>query len=901
MSNLPLRPCRLLCEYAENPQRIDTQRPRFSWSVQNLLRAAKQTAYRILVATAPLLPEQQAPDVWDSGKVSSEHLLNNSYCGTALSPDTQYYWCVKIWDNHGHESEWSEIAGFHTGLMNDGDWQADWISAANVTVGAAPLFRRDFWIDRPIRRATAYICGLGYYELRINGQLSDDGVLQPSFTDYTKQVLYHSADVTALLCQGKNTVGVMLGEGWYGNKHWALRDHTERWLSSPKLLFRLELLFEDGTRATALKSDTHGWMTAPSPITQNNLYDGETYDARLEKDGWSIPQYQPDVDWIPAIKAEPPLGKIVAENIEPIRILQTRFPVSVTSPIQGIFVCDFGQNFAGWAKVRLHGERGKEIRFRYAEVLYPNGLVNQENLLKAKVTDTYVLRGDHEETYEPHFTYHGFRYLQIENFEGFLDVSDVVGCIIANDVTQIGRFTCGEPLLNRLHQNIVWTERSNMHGIPTDCPQRSERMGWLNDVTVRLEEMTYNFRVPSFLSKWEKDITDTVDPSNGSIKDTAPALFSRKHDGDPVDAVYLLIPWTLYLQNRDVRAMEEHYETMVGWLRFLKSRSEGLILTQRETDLGDWASAKDYLVSPENPRSAITPTPLVSTCFFYYHAILMAEIASALGKENDHKEFSELAEAIKTAFHQTFFDPLQKQYATGSQGALAFPLYLNMVPEAEREAVARNLAKAVRSKDYHPTTGTMTTKYLLEALCDTGYTEEAYRMVTECEYPSWGYMIRNEATTVWERWENSSGNGMNSHNHPMYASVGAWLYRRLAGIQIDPLSPGLSHIFIRPIFPKKLLFVDAAWDTLSGEIRSYWKKEGNTLCLRVGVPFGSEATIVIPKGCMEADLAQITETRGNVWDHALSSALPQGVLAVRKTNESFEIRVGSGDYCFLCK
>ncbi|MBR3894659.1 MAG: family 78 glycoside hydrolase catalytic domain [Clostridia bacterium] len=901
MSNLNLHPCRLLCEYAASPQRIDTQRPRFSWSAQNLLRGAKQRAYRILVATEPSLLKQEAPDAWDSGKVISAHLLNHAYGGKDLSPATQYYWCVKIWDNRDRESEWSEISNFHTGLMNGGAWGAEWISAANVGIGAAPLLRRDFWIDRPIRRATAYICGLGYYELTVNGRRTDDEVLCPGFTDYTKQVLYNSADVTELLCEGKNTVGVMLGDGWYGNHHWALRDHTERWVSKPKLLFRLEVQFADGTRETALKSETDGWLTAPSPITENNLYDGETYDARLEKAGWDTPEYLPDADWKPAVTAEPPLGKLVAQEMEPIRILQTRSPISVTSPAEGVFVCDFGQNFAGWAKVRLTGARGTSIRFRYAETLYPNGLVNQENLLKAKVTDTYVLRGEGEERYEPRFTYHGFRYLQIEGYEGFLSPADIEGCIVANDVAQIGRFVCGEPLLNRLHQNILWTERSNMHSIPTDCPQRSERMGWLNDVTVRLEEMLYNFRTPLFLAKWERDITDTVDPTNGSIKDTAPALFSRKHDGDPVDTAYLLIPWLLYLQHRDRRVIEEHYSSMVGWLGFLKSRSEGLILTQRETDLGDWASAEAYLVSPENPRSAITPAPLISTCFFYYDAILMAKMAQALGKEDDRKEFLTLANGIKDAFHRTFFDPERKQYAGGSQGSLAFPLYLGMVPESERDAVARHLAEAVRRQNHHPTTGTMTTKYLLEALCDAGYAEEAYRMVTETEYPSWGYMLRNEATTVWERWENSTGGGMNSHNHPMYASVGAWLYRRLAGIQVDEAALGLSHFFIRPIFPKKLLFVDAAWETLTGEIRSYWKKESDRILLRVGVPFGSEATICIPKACIETAITQIGEARGEVWKQGVSPALPDGILSFRETDGCFEIRVGSGDYCFECK
>ncbi len=899
MSTDSLRPRDLLCEYASFPTRIDTPHPRFSWRIQSLHRGGKQSAYRIMIATEKKLLDQEAPDVWDSGRILSEQLLNNLYTGASLSADTQFYWCVKVWDRLGRESEWSEAASFCTGLMDEIAWDAEWICAPTVTRGAAPLFRKDFVPDRPVRRATAYVCGLGYYELTVNGQKPDDEVLRPGFTDYTKQVLYCSSDITHLLRPGKNTVGVMLGDGWFGNGHWALRDHTERWLSSPKLLFRLELLFEDGTRSSVV-SDENGWMTAPSPITENNLYDGETYDARLEKAGWDTPEYLPDTDWVPTAKTDAPPGKIAAQTMEPIRILQTLPPVSVTSPADGILVCDFGQNFAGWARIRLSGTRGKELLFRYAEVLYPNGLVNQENLLKAKVTDTYILRGDGEEIYEPHFTYHGFRYLQIEGCDALPDAEDIVGCIVSNDVRQIGRFTCGDPLLNRLHQNILWTERSNMHSIPTDCPQRSERMGWLNDVTVRLEEMLYNFRTPLFLSKWERDITDTVDPANGSIKDTAPALFSRKHDGDPVDTAYLLIPWLLYLHNCDKRVMEEHYDSMVGWLRFLESRSEGLILTQRDTDLGDWASAEAYLVSPDNPRSAITPTPLVSTCFFYYDALLMAKMAEVLGKDEDRDEFLILASAIKDAFHAAFFDPQRKLYADGSQGSLAFPLYLDMVPEAERDAVARHLAEEVRKRGYHPTTGTMTTKYILEALCDTGYAEDAYRMVTETEYPSWGYMIRNGATTVWERWENSVGGGMNSHNHPMYASVGAWLYRRLAGIQADPSSAGFAHFYIRPIFPQKLLFVDASLETLSGRIRSHWKKEDGQLLLRVSVPFGSEATLSIPKDCLGTSISSIREARGDVWAQGMHSEIA-GILSCSEAEHSIELRVGSGDYCFVCQ
>lgn len=900
MSTVLLRPYNLLCEYAAFPTRVDTQHPHFSWQVQSTQRGGKQSAYRIMIATQKELLRREEPDVWDSGKIVSKQLLNNPCDTAALSADTQFYWCVKIWDQLDRESAWSDIASFCTGLMDTIAWNAEWIAAPEVKRGAAPLFRKDFDLERPLRRATAYICGLGYYELTVNGQDANDGVLSPAFTDYTKQVLYNSADVTQLLHVGKNTIGVMLGDGWHGNGHWALRDHTERWLSPPKLLFRLELVFEDGTRSAIVSGESDGWFTAPSPITENNLYDGETYDARMEKKGWNSPDFLIDDDWKPAVRTEAPLGKIVAQTMEPIKVIGTREPIALTSPKENIYVCDFGQNFAGWARVRLSGSRGKKIRFRYAELLYPNGLVNQENLLKAKVTDTYILRGDGEEIYEPHFTYHGFRYLQIEGCDTLLTSSDIVGCIVANDVKEIGRFTSGEPLLNRLHQNILWTERSNMHSIPTDCPQRSERMGWLNDVTVRVEEMMYNFRVPLFLSKWERDISDTIDPANGAIKDTAPALFSRKHDGDPVDTAYLLIPWLLYLHNRDTRVMEEHYDTMVGWLRFLESRSEGLILTQRETDLGDWASAKDYLVAPDNPRSAITPTPLISTCFFYYDALLMASMADILGKENDRIFFCDLAKRIRIAFHQAFFDPAKKQYASGSQGALAFPLYLNMVPDEERAAVAERLAEAVRSQNHHPTTGTMTTKYILEALCDTGYAEDAYRMVTETEYPSWGYMIRNEATTVWERWENSVGDGMNSHNHPMYASVGAWLYRRLAGIQADEASAGFSHFYIRPIFPKKLLFVDAAIRTLSGEIRSYWKKENGQLLLRLGVPFGSEATLHIPKAVMGDAISVIQETRGNVWKHGKWQKSTEGILFCAETADTFEIRIGSGDYCFVC-
>jgi len=853
-SSGPLPPTELRCEYLSNPVGMDVKQPRFSWILGHAERGQRQSAYQIIVSTEPLA---EKGDMWDSGKALSEESVHVLYNGKPLESDRTYYWKVRYWDGNDTASPSSRIARFDTGLFSRADWKGEWI-------GGFSQLRKEFALNGKVKRGRAYICGLGYYELRLNGWKVGPNVLDPGWTTYDKRALYTTYDVTNLLRSGANAVGVMLGKGWYGSR---------------ALLFQINIELEAGEKVT-VASDT-SWKGKNGPVVSDSIYNGEVYDARLETPGWNLPGYD-ESQWSKAESVAGPKGKLSAQMMPPIRVVDTIVPLKMTNPQPGVYVFDMGQNFSGWAQLRVRGERGTEVRMRFAELLYDNGMINQENLRSARAEDTYILRGEGEEVFEPSFTYHGFRYLELTGFPGAPGAETIRGKVVRSAVRQVGSFSCSKPILNQLQRNIVWGQQSNLHSIPTDCCQRDERMGWMGDAQGTAEEAMMNFDMAAFYTNFIRDINDVQDEA-GRVTDTVPHIWGQRPADPAWGTAYPLLCWYMYQYYGDKRILEEQYEGIKKYVEFLRSRAEdGLV---KYSYYGDW-------VAVEN-----TPGSIVSSFYYYYDVKILADMAKVLGRQKDEQAYHQLGEKIKSAFNRQYFDPKTKNYANGTQTANTLPLFLEIAPESERGSVFGNLFQDIVYKhNTHLTTGIIGAKYLMELLTRFNASDLAYELAVQTTYPSWGYMIENGATTLWELWQQRTGPSMNSHNHPMFGSVGAWLYKALAGINLAPDSVGFQKILIQPQMVRDLRYAAGSVLTLRGMVSSSWWRSERKVSLEVRIPVNSEAEVVLPKFNLKNMV--IKEGGQILWD---SKGFRQGIPGVRGVEEkpgAFFINVGSGKYLF---
>jgi alpha-L-rhamnosidase len=871
-----LIPTDLRCEYEYNPIALDTPLPRFSWVLGSTERGQVQTAYQILVAADEIT-------LWDSGKVASAEQAA-VYAGHPFASRQGASWQVRVWDAGGLPGSFSESCWFRLGLLQPVDWQAEWIGYPADWNGQALYFRREFSLDKPLRSAWVYVAGLGYYELHLNGEKVGDHVLDPGNTDYGKRVLYTTYNLRPFLRTGANVFGVILGNGWYG---------------IPKLLLQAEFEYEDGTFlrvCTGHATTGASWMVGTGPILENSLYGGETYDARLEWPGWDSHLITETAPWGWAVVTDGPGGKLVSQRVEPIRVTETIQPRLDTQPRPGVHVFDLGQNIAGWARLRVKGERGDRVTLRYAESLYAAGshniagTVNQENLRRARATDVYILKGGDEEVWESHFTYHGFRYVQVE---GAIEPK-IVGRVVRSDTSPNGTFECSNDFLNQIHKMVWWTEYTNQHSIPTDCPQRDERLGWLNDMAARTEQMLYNFDVSRFLPKWLDDIQDTQSP-DGAITDTAPYRWGNR-PADPVSVCYLLIPWLLYLHYGDTRTLADHYDSNKAWVDYLTRRSENHLL--KYSYYGDWAPPLTESAAGTIGDSAIssnTSGELMSTGFYYYSTHLLSQMAQVLGKTAEAGIYTDLARSVAEAYNQRFWDKTTGGYGSNNQACNAFSLYLGIVPAEKKTRLLENLVADIEAHDDHLTTGNLCTKYLLEVLSDMGRADVAFRLAAQETYPSWGYMLANGATTLWERWEKMTGNGMNSHNHPMLGSVGSWFYKYLGGITIDPTYPGFAAFNIRPCAVDGLTYVRTSLKIPLGQIEVAWERQDDIFTLKVTIPTGSQARVAIPK---PASACTISEGKTVIWKGDMPAGGIDHVQFFDDDTRHITFLVGSGEYSF---
>ncbi|MCS6953870.1 MAG: glycoside hydrolase family 78 protein [Bryobacteraceae bacterium] len=851
----PPPPRDLRVEYLADPMGVDVARPRFSWTLAHPERGQRQTAYQVLVSLNPVL---SSGDQWDSGRVASPDSAHVVYAGRPLESGRTYYWKVRWWDKDGRASAYSRVARFHTGLLAASDWRGRWI-------GGGGQLRREFRLPgRPVR-AHAYVSGLGYYELRINGRKVGDHVLDPGWTTYDKRVLYSVYDIAPYLAAGDNAVGVLLGHGWYGQR---------------SLLLQMNIEVEGGQRMEVVSDTT--WKAHPGPIVSDSIYDGEVYDARLETPGWDRPGFD-DAAWKPAVAVEPPRGVLSAQMMPPIRVVDTILPLRITNPLPGMWVYDMGQNFSGWVRLKVRGPRGAAVKLRHAELLYEDGTINVENLRRARATDVYILRGDGEvEIFEPRFTYHGFRYVELTGYPGTPPPDALHGRVVHTDVRPVGSFSCSNPVINRIQRLVYWGIKTNLHSVPTDCPQRDERMGWMADAHLAAESAIFNFDMPAFYTNFLRNIRD-IQETDGSVTDTVPHKLGRRPADPAWGSAYPLLAWYMYQYFGDRRILEEHYAGLKAWADFLHSKAEDGIVTY--SYYGDWVSLRK------------TPGTLVSTFYYYWSTDLAARAARVLGKDSDAAMYRARARAIAEAFHRKFYNPDLRTYATGTQTAKLLPLFLDIVPEDVRRQVWTDLVNdIVYENNTHLTTGIIGTKYLMPLLSRMNRNDLAYELASRTTYPSWGYMAENGATTVWELWQNKTGPSMNSHNHPALASVGAWFFQALAGINLVDDAPGFVKIRIQPEVVRDLRWASGSLETLRGLVACSWRRTETGLQLSVTVPVSSEAEIHLPK--LGLPSVVVRESGRVIWDGQTYRTGALGVSGARQTERAVIVTVGSGTYDF---
>ncbi len=849
----PVNVIKLTCENQVDPSGIGVQSPQLGWISESSDRGDRQTAYRIIVASSTDLLAGDEGDLWDSGKQEGDQSLLVPYAGKQLVSGQVCYWKVKVWDKDGNASSWSETGTFSMGLLDPGDWLAKWIGTEHIFPGedtagqftkvAARYLRKEFDVTGTVKRAVAYISGLGLNELHINGSKTGDLVLAPDATDYTKTVFYNTFDVTSQLRSGKNAIGVILGNGRY----LAMRKDEPFLMQSyglPKLLMQIDIEYNDGTHDVIVSDNT--WKLTPDgPITENNEFDGEKYDARLEMDGWDEPGFT-DLAWLDADITGGPAGKLSAPLNEPIRITGHITPVSVKKAGPDVWIYDMGQNMVGWVSVRAAGTRGKKVTLRFAETLKPGGSLYLANIRSAKVTDSYVFKGDGTETWEPAFTYHGFRYVEVSGLKD-PGLSAITGCIVNNDLASNGSFECSDTMINHIYRNATWGIRGNYRSFPTDCPQRDERMGWLGDRATGCRGESYIFNNNALYRKWMGDIRDAQN-EKGSIPDVCPAYWAMYNDNVTWDGTGIMILDMLLSQYGNTRALDENYDAMKKWIMYMYETYSKDGLMPRDT-YGDWCMPPEEpsMIHSRDPNR-ITAGPLLGTSYFCHDVDLMKKFALILNKPGDARYFEELSARMKKAYNDAFFDETLNCYGNNTVTANIISLAFGLVPEKRRPDVFNNIVEQIETEyDGHIPVGLIGITNLQRVLSEFGRADIAMRFATDTTYPGWGYMVKNGATTIWELWNgNTADPSMNSGNHVMLlGDLIIWMHECLGGIMPD--TPGFKTIIMKPLLAEGLGFVKTRHNSPYGLIVSNWEiNDKKEFHWDIDIPFNTKATVFIP-------------------------------------------------------
>ena len=864
----------LTCEYLSNPIAIENPAPKLSWQIKSLSNSTIQSAYSILVASSVELLKQNKGDYWTSGKINASTSTHITYKGKPLTSRTKLYWKVQVWDNYNN-SAWSPVNEWAMGLLKPEDWKGKWIGAFenpypdSAITYPSPFFRKEFTIKRAIKKATVYVTGLGFYELMLNGKKVGDQVLAPAVTNYdkrplkhllypyddqsTQRVLYNTFEVTKYLTVANNIIGMQLGNGWYNQRD--RRVEGDMWYDAPKLIFQLEVTYADGS-TDIISSDT-SWKTSTGPLLHDGIFTGEKYDARLALGNWAQNGFN-DVHWKQALIVKAPTGKLHPQTAPFDKVMRTLKPGFDGKIKDSVYRYHLDETVSGWASISVKGKAGSRLKIRY---------VTEEGEDYGQY-DTYILKGGGMESWEPKFTWHAFRKIEIVSKDVALDQTSVSVKDVHTAVASTSDFECSNPFFNQINAAYLRTQRANFHGsISSDCPHR-ERLGYTGDGQVNMESALYSFNMTQFYQKWFMDIDDARNKKTGFVTHTAP--FGGGGGGPAWGSAYVIMPWLYYSYYGDQTILEQHYPGMKQWVEYLGTRTDtnGLVTKEEPNGwcLGDWCT----------PTGVQIPEPFVNTAYFYHVTELMSRVAKSLGKTDDYQTFLNFGNKIKADFNKAYYNADKASYWEGRQGADVFALAFGLVPEENYKPVFNSLLEHLKTINYHFDTGILGTPLLLKVLEQNGRHDVIYKIMNQKDFPSFGYLLDSKNSTLWESW-----NGDGSKSHPMFGSVVEWFYSGIGGIKADPSSPGMKHFVIAPENIAELTYCKTSYNNLFGKIRSEWKRDDSgKLSILIEVPENTSATFVLP-----AATQKIKSTDGQTH-------------LVKQSGEKYQTEFQSGIYQF---
>jgi len=876
----------LTIEYKQNPLAIDVDFPRMAWQLISNKRNVSQSAYQIQVSEQ--IDFSKA--TYDSGKVISDQSIQLPFTGVSLQSGKRYFWRIKAWDQNNHASKWSPTAFWEMGLLKPSDWQANWIEAdikEDKSISNPPvMMRTEFLLDKPIESARAYVTSHGIYEMHINGNKVGDELFTPGWTSYEKRLQYQTFDVTNHLQRGKNAVGVMIGDGWFrGNL--VFKKLRNIYGDTLALISQIVVTYTDGTTQIIASDDS--WKASNGPILMSEIYHGETYDARKELSGWDKPNFD-DKNWHGVLEVSHGKEQLIAPEAAGVKAIERIKPIELIVTPSGETVLDFGQNMVGYIEFSVSGKAGDKVVLRHAETLDKAGNFYVENLRLARQTIDYTLKGGERETYRPFFTFQGFRYVSVDQYPGDINTDDFEAVVIHSDLPRGNSYSTSKPLVNQLQSNILWSQKGNFLDIPTDCPQRNERLGWTGDAQVFIRTAAFNMNVAGFFSKWLKDLAVDQKPS-GSVTHIVPDAIRERapfHGAAAWGDAAVIIPWTLYQIYADEKVLVQQYDSMQRWVAFQTSKAGDNFIWTGTPQFGDWLA---FSTNEAAYPGATTGKDYVATAFYAHSVDLMSKIATVLGKHQAAKKYRAQFTEIKSAFNKEFVTQTGR-VAENTQTAYALALQFDLLPESIRESSANRLARNVRARK-HLTTGFVGTPHLTHALSRYGHIDEAYMLLNRERYPSWLYPVSKGATTIWERWDGIKPNGefqaakLNSLNHYAYGAIGEWMYRVMAGLEIDPSKPGYKHFYVQPKPGGGFTHVDLSYQSQYGQIQSNWLIDEGQFSLTVEIPVNTTATIKLPK----ASLADVSENGSVIAGNSLFEG-------VKQSGDEVWLSAGSGTYTF---
>ena len=869
----------LKCEYLTNPIGIDNDTPRFTWHLLAEEQGVRQKAYKVFVGIDPIEVEQGKGNTWESGTVNST-TLPIVYQGPKLQPFTRYFWRVRVQDDEGTWCDWSPVAYFETGMMDQRNWIGKWITDTyDFNVKPAPYFRKEFSAEKTIQSARAYIAVAGLYELSINGQRIGDHRLDPTYTRFDRRNLYITYDVTKNLSMGENAIGVLLGNGWYNHQSTAVWYFDKApWRARPKFCMDLRITFTDGSVETITTGQD--WKTTHSPVTFNSIYTAEHYDARMEQPGWDEPGFAGG-DWKNAMNTGAPSQNITAQVLHPIRNV-TEIPAKEMKKVgPQTWLFDFGRNMAGVTRMKVSGSEGTTIRLKHVEKLDADGRADMSNIdvhyrptddSDPFQTDIFILNGDGENEFMPRFNYKGFQYVEVTSNKPLdLTKESLTAYFMHSDIPPVGKIHSSNNTLNKIWEASNASYLSNLFGYPTDCPQR-EKNGWTGDAHIAIETGLYNYDGITVYEKWMDDHRDEQQP-NGVLPAIIPTSGWGYHwaNGPDWTSTIAIIPWNIYLFYGDSRLLEMCYDNIKRYVDYINMNYPSGIT---DWGLGDWVPVKSR-----------TPKEFTSTAYYYVDAVILSKAAKILGKEADFKKYHALSEKIKNEVNKKYLDRETGMYGSGLQTELSVALYWGLVPDELKTKVAENLAKRVVADNKHIDVGLLGTKAILNALSENGYADLAYEVASQETFPSWGWWIVNGATTFYENWPLDASRDV-SMNHIMFGEINAWYYKALGGIFPDEQNPGFKNIILKPKFVNGLEKFEAQYESVYGRIISSWEKTGNNTVYNVTIPDNSTATIYLTANELEENGKNVKQ---NSWIELLQKEGTQFSLKLKSGNYSFKL------------